>query len=522
MSPSATWNAPSSYIPKSQDHCSSEKTMIVMKFGGSSVESAAAIERVAKIVAGRRRERPLVIVSAMAKTTDRLVEIGESAAAGRRAKALRLLEALREFHDRETAALGEQEILRPIFEELTELVHGLAVLGELTPRARDAVMSYGERLSSLIVARYFAHFGLLAVHVDSQRCMITDDRHTQAQPLDAPTRARMKKLAAPQIAAGKIVVMGGLFGRDLRRGPWREAHRDLDRCRRRPHRRPARLRARQTCPANFLRGSGGTRILRRKSSSPRDDLAGDREKHSGASIELSSTRSQRHAYRASRGRRGTISRHRLQAEYHAGGYHLHAHVDGLRISGAHLPGFRCAPHLGGHDRDHRSQRQPDGRRHASSQADRGGIAAHRARGSERRQSDRVPGRRQCSAYARHLRPCLHRDSRCERDHDFARRQRTEFELRDRRNGSSSRRAASARGVFQIDFCCRRQYSRKPCSLGSVSRSFKRFAAALLAMMSSMWQTGNPSDSRRRDQASSKRAIPSGAKIRSKSKGPFFN
>lgn len=186
--------------------------MIVMKFGGSSVESAAAIERVAKIVAGRRRERPLVIVSAMAKTTDRLVEIGESAAAGRRAKALRLLEALREFHDRETAALGEQEILRPIFEELTELVHGLAVLGELTPRARDAVMSYGERLSSLIVARYFAHFGLLAVHVDSQRCMITDDRHTQAQPLDAPTRARMKKLAAPQIAAGKIVVMGGFIG----------------------------------------------------------------------------------------------------------------------------------------------------------------------------------------------------------------------------------------------------------------------------------------------------------------------
>ncbi len=69
--------------------------MIVMKFGGTSVESAAAIERVAGIVATRRRERPLVVVSAMGKTTDRLVEMSEAAAAGRRAKVQRLLAARR-------------------------------------------------------------------------------------------------------------------------------------------------------------------------------------------------------------------------------------------------------------------------------------------------------------------------------------------------------------------------------------------------------------------------------------------
>jgi len=196
--------------------------MIVMKFGGSSVENAAAIERVARIVAMRQHERPMVVVSAMAKTTDRLVEIGEAAAEGKRRKALRLLEALREFHFRE--ATGEsggelrldgpamEQALEPIFHELNELVQGLAVLGELTPRARDAVMSYGERISSLIVVRFFERCGLPAAHLDARHCVVTDDRHTQAQPLSAPTRVRLKKQAGPLLAAGKTVVMGGFIG----------------------------------------------------------------------------------------------------------------------------------------------------------------------------------------------------------------------------------------------------------------------------------------------------------------------
>ena len=58
--------------------------MIVMKFGGTSVESADAIERVAKIVASRSRRSPIVVVSAVAKVTDQLVAMGHKAAAGER------------------------------------------------------------------------------------------------------------------------------------------------------------------------------------------------------------------------------------------------------------------------------------------------------------------------------------------------------------------------------------------------------------------------------------------------------
>ena len=56
--------------------------MIVMKFGGTSVESAEAIERAAKIVSSRRKRLPVVVVSAMAKVTDQLVSMGQKAASG--------------------------------------------------------------------------------------------------------------------------------------------------------------------------------------------------------------------------------------------------------------------------------------------------------------------------------------------------------------------------------------------------------------------------------------------------------
>ena len=63
-------------------------------------------------------------------------------------------------------------------------------MGELTPRATDAVSAFGERLSSLIVTAHFQHCGIDAVHVDARSVIVTDRRHTQAAPLFAETNAR--------------------------------------------------------------------------------------------------------------------------------------------------------------------------------------------------------------------------------------------------------------------------------------------------------------------------------------------
>ncbi|MCS7315445.1 MAG: lysine-sensitive aspartokinase 3 [Bryobacterales bacterium] len=191
--------------------------MIVMKFGGTSVESAAAIERVSAIVRARLGQRPVVVVSAMGRTTNRLLEMARLAASGRRDEALAECEALRHFHraqglppadPREREDLGQY--LDAHFRELAELLRGLAVLGELTPRSMDAVASYGERLSAAVLAAALRGAGIPAEAVDSRRLIVTDRRFTQAAPLYELTYPRLAREIPP--LAGRVVpVLGGFI-----------------------------------------------------------------------------------------------------------------------------------------------------------------------------------------------------------------------------------------------------------------------------------------------------------------------
>ncbi len=190
--------------------------MIVMKFGGTSVESAAAIERVAGIVKARLAYAPVVVVSAMGKTTNKLLAIASAAIQGDRHEYIRQIHDLRDFHSRESrqvVPLAERAALDRMldehFQELTELVKGLAVLGELTPRSIDAISSYGERLSSRIVSLAFEHYGMKSAHIDARQFIITDARHTQAAPQYAATYARLAALA--KRTAGAVPVMGGFI-----------------------------------------------------------------------------------------------------------------------------------------------------------------------------------------------------------------------------------------------------------------------------------------------------------------------
>jgi aspartate kinase len=192
--------------------------MIVMKFGGTSVESAAAIERVAGAVRAREERRPVVVVSAMGKTTNKLLAIAAAAIEGKREEYIRQIHDLRDFHSREARQVVPlahraelDQFLDEHFQELTELVKGLAVLGELTPRSVDAISSYGERLSSYIVTLAFRHFGMQAVHLDSRDAIITDRRHTQAAPNFPLTYQRLAE-TVPPLARESVVVMGGFIG----------------------------------------------------------------------------------------------------------------------------------------------------------------------------------------------------------------------------------------------------------------------------------------------------------------------
>lgn len=194
--------------------------MIVMKFGGTSVESEEAIRRVTGIVRSAEARRPVVVVSAMAKTTNKLLQSATEAAAGRRDAALAMADELRAFHLSHGLALAGpfaadlERHIRMHFEWLEELVKGIAIVGELSPRTIDAIASLGERLSSLIVTSAFRAAGLSAQHADARRVVITDDRHTQAQPLFENTYLRLASEIKP-LAANHVVVMGGFIGSTL-------------------------------------------------------------------------------------------------------------------------------------------------------------------------------------------------------------------------------------------------------------------------------------------------------------------
>jgi aspartate kinase len=190
--------------------------MIVMKFGGSSVESAKAIQRVASIVEKELDRNPVVVVSAMGKTTDRLLSIAQMCAAGKREYAFWELMRLREFHGREASAcLGsmgpakrlDQALCRH-FEELEQLLNLVAEEKALTPVRSDAVLSFGERLSSLIVTAALQHRDIDAVHLDARAAIITDDHHTCAVPRFVETNALLRR----RVSREKVTVMGGFIG----------------------------------------------------------------------------------------------------------------------------------------------------------------------------------------------------------------------------------------------------------------------------------------------------------------------
>jgi aspartate kinase len=192
-----------------------------MKFGGTSVEDPAAIRRTAAIVAGRvaKGNSPVVVVSAMARVTDQLLRAAAAAASGDRTGALAISSRLRSRHRDTAAALVKipeaiaplQHLIDQKFDALDEMLRGLSALLELSPRISDRIVSYGERISSSIVAGAFCELGIDAVHVDARQIIITDSQFQKAVPIDSAIEMRATEKLLPLTAEGKVPVMGGFI-----------------------------------------------------------------------------------------------------------------------------------------------------------------------------------------------------------------------------------------------------------------------------------------------------------------------
>jgi aspartate kinase len=195
--------------------------IVVMKFGGTSVEDAAAMKRTAAIVAGRvaRGKAPVVVVSAMAKVTDQLLRAAASSAEGDRTGALAISSRLRSRHRDTACELIKSEadrtkilcLIDERFDSLDEILRGLAAIRELTPRISDLIVSYGERMSSRIVTAAFREHGMNAMHADARQFIITDSEFQKAAPLAEIIEKKTPEKLLPLINDGKVPVMGGFI-----------------------------------------------------------------------------------------------------------------------------------------------------------------------------------------------------------------------------------------------------------------------------------------------------------------------
>ncbi|HSP13735.1 MAG TPA: lysine-sensitive aspartokinase 3 [Thermoanaerobaculia bacterium] len=196
--------------------------MIVIKFGGTSVGDAQRVANAIAIVEERREQNPIVVVSALAGVTNELVAATEAARACDADRVAQIISAIRQRHEDVALQLVQQKIdffeaftkqLDKQIDQIHTILRGIAMLGEITARAKDKVVAIGEKLSSVLFAYSMMMHALPGEHVDSEEVVITDNRFGEASPLMEDTRQAARRVLLPLLERGLIPVMGGFIGR---------------------------------------------------------------------------------------------------------------------------------------------------------------------------------------------------------------------------------------------------------------------------------------------------------------------
>jgi aspartate kinase len=193
--------------------------MIVMKFGGTSVEDATAIRRLVAIVKPRLARQPVVVVSAMGKTTNGLLECARLAADGDLTAAHARLEPIinHHFNTADELALPEErdELHAALAAQFDEVKSALAEISQtraVTPRLSDAVSANGELLSSHVAAAAFRAVGVNGRRVDVRPLMRTNDDFTRAAVQFDVANPRLKSSFVPLLAEEYVPVTQGFVG----------------------------------------------------------------------------------------------------------------------------------------------------------------------------------------------------------------------------------------------------------------------------------------------------------------------
>ena len=189
---------------------------IVMKFGGTSVADAAALENVARIVAAQRHDGPVVVVSAMSGVTDALLSstriTNERGAEDAIAFLAETFQRHRQAAEQLLSPPAADGFMSYLNDAATHIAQLLTHLSDNDRAIQDAIVSFGELLASRLLAEVLKQRGVNAQQVDPRHCIITNDEHTNAAPLMAETSAKSRRALLPVLEEKVIPVVGGFVG----------------------------------------------------------------------------------------------------------------------------------------------------------------------------------------------------------------------------------------------------------------------------------------------------------------------
>jgi aspartate kinase len=183
-----------------------------MKFGGSSVADASRLRHVADIVKSQMPKKPALVLSAMGDTTDHLLEAGNLALNEGKVETAKI----EKLHHAaiKTLKLPVQKEINTLLDELKRLLSGIALIRELTPRTKDYLVSFGERLSVRIAAAYFKTLKMNAVAFDAWELgFISNSDYGHAELIKESWDLIPKKFQ--QLIKGNVVpVVTGFIAKD--------------------------------------------------------------------------------------------------------------------------------------------------------------------------------------------------------------------------------------------------------------------------------------------------------------------
>jgi aspartate kinase len=186
--------------------------MIVMKFGGSSVADASRVKHVAEIVQTQAQLKPVLVLSAMGDTTDHLLEAGDMALNQGKVQ----IADVEKLHMATIKALKLPALneVKPLLDELSRLLSGIALIRELTPRTKDYLVSFGERLSVRIAASYLKSLNMNARAFDAFDVgFLSNSNYTQAELLKESWDLIPEKIL-PLIKGNVLPVITGFIAKD--------------------------------------------------------------------------------------------------------------------------------------------------------------------------------------------------------------------------------------------------------------------------------------------------------------------